>query len=470
MSYTKQTWQDHVTSRPHTYTETVNQDGTKTLEAAGEVLQQGSPMSAERLNHMEQGIEDAHSAAAQLGTDKVDKVSGKQLSTEDYTTTEKNKLAGLSNYDDTTAFNTMVRADAAGEDGKSQLYKVVNGMRENIDPVSSGGSAQDIEDIENLVYPKITVLGFANTAITLTSGTKTITVTPDSTGNITAAVPLLGTWTITSTYSGTTYTKTVVCSELGGEYTVVINQTWTNIQSLVRSGTFSQHYSVGDQFTIRYNGNDTLWDVVAIDVAIPADNTKTHSVTLMPHNCLESLMFDNKEPNNSDSNRKSYGNNRYLYSNIRQWLNSSAAAGSWYSNQHSADAAPDYANNTDGFMKGIDSDFLAVIGKTKIIVAKNTVTDGGGSETLSDEYFYLPSTTEVGLANENNIAEGALFPYFSDNIKRTKYNASGSAQWWWLRTPYSGYSYTVRGVSPSGTLNYGVADASFGVAPACNII
>lgn len=32
---------------------------------------------------------------------KVDKVSGKQLSTNDYTTAEKNKLAGLSNYDDT---------------------------------------------------------------------------------------------------------------------------------------------------------------------------------------------------------------------------------------------------------------------------------------------------------------------------------------------------------------------------------
>ena len=33
---------------------------------------------------------------------KVDKVSGKQLSTEDYTTAEKTKLRGLYNYDDTT--------------------------------------------------------------------------------------------------------------------------------------------------------------------------------------------------------------------------------------------------------------------------------------------------------------------------------------------------------------------------------
>ena len=41
-----------------------------------------------------------------LQNGKVDKVAGKQLSTEDFTTTEKNKLAGLSNYDD-----TQVQAD-----------------------------------------------------------------------------------------------------------------------------------------------------------------------------------------------------------------------------------------------------------------------------------------------------------------------------------------------------------------------
>lgn len=36
-----------------------------------------------------------------LEENKVDKVEGKQLSTEDFTTEEKTKLAGLENYDDT---------------------------------------------------------------------------------------------------------------------------------------------------------------------------------------------------------------------------------------------------------------------------------------------------------------------------------------------------------------------------------
>jgi hypothetical protein len=170
---------------------------------------------------MEQGIYDAHETAAQLGEDKVDKETGKGLSTNDYTDTEKTKLAGLSNYDDTAVNNAMVRADAPDEEGFSQLYKTVNGQRVDIDPkTSGGGGTQDIEDIKNLVYPKITVVGFANTKITLTSGSKVLEVTPDSTGVVTVPVPLLGTWDISTVYSGTTYERTVLCDTIGGSYAV----------------------------------------------------------------------------------------------------------------------------------------------------------------------------------------------------------------------------------------------------------
>lgn len=47
----------------------------------------------EDISVLKQDVED-------LKTNKVDKVEGKQLSTEDYTTEEKIKLASLFNYDD----------------------------------------------------------------------------------------------------------------------------------------------------------------------------------------------------------------------------------------------------------------------------------------------------------------------------------------------------------------------------------
>ena len=53
------------------------------------------------IKPIEDDIADNTTAITALQTGKVDKVTGKQLSTEDFTTAEKNKLAGLNNYDDT---------------------------------------------------------------------------------------------------------------------------------------------------------------------------------------------------------------------------------------------------------------------------------------------------------------------------------------------------------------------------------
>ena len=58
------------------------------------------------IKPIEDNIADNATAITALQNGKVDKVTGKQLSTEDFTTAEKNKLAELINYDD-----TQVQAD-----------------------------------------------------------------------------------------------------------------------------------------------------------------------------------------------------------------------------------------------------------------------------------------------------------------------------------------------------------------------
>lgn len=64
MAYTPINWQNRVVERPRTYSEVTNQDGTKTYTPApGEVLQEGTPQSAQNFNIMDDGIMDAHVAA-----------------------------------------------------------------------------------------------------------------------------------------------------------------------------------------------------------------------------------------------------------------------------------------------------------------------------------------------------------------------------------------------------------------------
>ena len=185
--------------------------------------------------------------------------------------------------------------------------------------------------------------------------------------------------------------------------------------------------------------------------------------------------------NNLNSiHRVRYGSNNYKESAIRQWLNSSAAAGSVWSPKTKWDRPPSWAANTAGFMNAMDADFLAVIGKTHIVAARNTVCEGGGYDEM-DDYFFLLSRENVYMGREvSGVNEGAVYPYYRDysdlsaagtdnDSNRIKYR-NGSAKYWWVRTPLSGSAYLVRGVGLTGTLNSPHADGSIGVAPACNII
>ena len=218
----------------------------------------------------------------------------------------------------------------------------------------------------------------------------------------------------------------------------------------------------------------------------------SEAITLITDKIIALLCSDAKEPNNSDSNRRNYGNNRHIHSNILQWLNSNAAAGQWYSAKHGQDAPPSSANVWDnvnpydtwaGFLAMLDDDFVAALMTTTLTVAKNTVTDGGSYETFTAKMF-LASTTEVGLANENGIAEGSKLALFSDNTSRLAYctqaaidksnygsdPTTSQAWYWWLRTPYSGNSYGVRSVVTSGALSHRYAYCGDrGVRPLCNL-
>lgn len=88
--------------------------------------------------------------------------------------------------------------------------------------------------------------------------------------------------------------------------------------------------------------------------------------------------------------------------------------------------------------------------------------------------------TEVYGGLNNNIAEGVAYPYYADNsvlsaagtgedANRIKYR-NGAAQHWWLRSPFTSNSISVRAVYPAGTVTSDYAGNSGGVAPACCII
>lgn len=236
----------------------------------------------------------------------------------------------------------------------------------------------------------------------------------------------------------------------------------------------------------KYYGKPIVWKIAdKNNQGYPAD-----SITLITDKVIALKGFDAMEPNNNDSSRKSYGNNIYKFSNIRQWLNANGE--NWYKAQHEADQAPtanyfwDKHNPYDkeaGFLTNFSDAFKLNLIDTKLKVAIPN-TDGGGIEDVIDKIF-LPSRTEVGLGNETNTPEGYPYKGFTSNDSR-KANPSQEAldnsTWksssfttssystWWLRTPYTSGSYNVRSVYSSGSLNNSSArDGGNGLRPLCNL-
>ena len=164
---------------------------------------------------------------------------------------------------------------------------------------------------------------------------------------------------------------------------------------------------------------------------------------------------------------------------MRQYINSSAAAGSVWTPKTKFNRPPSWAATTAGFLNGMDEDFLSVIGEVTKKTALNIVSDGGGSVETTERFFLL-SRSEVYGGNEVTGGEGAAYPYYANHSdlaapgtgndsNRIKYR-NGAAKYWWLRSPSAGGAYNVRRVGATGDVTSNYANISIGVAPACCII
>ena len=211
----------------------------------------------------------------------------------------------------------------------------------------------------------------------------------------------------------------------------------------------------------------------------------------MTKQIIDLRCFDAKEPTNTDNNRKQYGNSNWQYSNIEQWLNSDQE--SWYSAQHQYDAPPNkdncytYPNGTTynaydthkGFLYHWSNEDKALLQDMTLTLANNTVTDGGGSYTWTGKVF-LPTWTQMGYGNNNNIAEGIKFSKFTDNTSRIKSlhpncianneycklnNISGN-YWYWMSSATPPNSFRARLVSSDGSdFSRNAFDGGDGLAP-----
>lgn len=107
--------------------------------------------------------------------------------------------------------------------------------------------------------------------------------------------------------------------------------------------------------------------------------------------------FDADGPLNI-AGRVGYGDNRWAFSAIRQYLNSAAAAGQWWTPQTKWDRPPNYADTTAGHLAGFPEEFVAALTPIKIVTAKPYVDGGtaqGDEAYVTYDKVFLPSMEQL---------------------------------------------------------------------------
>ena len=234
---------------------------------------------------------------------------------------------------------------------------------------------------------------------------------------------------------------------------------------------------------------ETPQDIIWLGV----DKSTGNYVTLLTQQIIDLRAVDAAEANNSNSNRRAWGNNFYPVSNIHCWLNSAEGAGQWFgSGLHNADAAPTSLTTTSGTPYADRPGFLHYFTPaeqngiwTTTIRCARPDSDGGGSVDVETQVF-LPSLMELKGEAENDIEEGSMWEYFlidgnwatatvsqqaaTNSLCSTRYSPNGSCRYW-LRTPITGGDYMAQLIRTSGESGDSatVKMGEFGVRPALSL-
>lgn len=180
------------------------------------------------------------------------------------------------------------------------------------------------------------------------------------------------------------------------------------------------------------------------------------------------------------------GYNRWIYSALRQYLNSDKAAGNWWKQQHKWDVKPPYADTKDGFLKGFDASLLPYMKETQIKTCKNTVFAPGGEAgnfDISYDKVFLASLEQTYI-NPQLAGEGDYWEYYKRLLGRTtpaalyqsynrliKYDLAAvtTPRSRWLRSALRDFVNRMWTISVTGNINYYGTSSALRCAPCLRI-
>ena len=281
--------------------------------------------------------------------------------------------------------------------------------------------------------------------------------------------------------------------------------TLNSLISKIKNNTVLTDYGWGSQLIVKYTDAatsdeyDLPFNFGTYQEFEKEDGTKFNGLGLVAEYALpiEGIQFDNNEPSNTNSDRRSKGNNRWKHSNVRQWLNKKG--NNWYEAYHSYDNPPTIPNpaTTTGFLSCLPDDFVNKVVPVKVVTRTCITPDNAVIDNTFDKFFILSmsqvnckiTNTEMGMNSEK---EGRYWEYWrnrngvedylvgndntngglSYNDTRIVYNIENTSikAKWWLRSAVLNTSYRTWRVYDNGCISiYPECYDTIRVVPACVI-
>ena len=242
---------------------------------------------------------------------------------------------------------------------------------------------------------------------------------------------------------------------------------------------------VGDYVKMgAYNNASILWRCVSID---------NNGPLMLADKIVDTLAYDAKTNDNSNSKshsrsykRDDYGSNYWKDSNMRSWLNSTAAEGKvdWLCGNPPKDgyvSGVGAYNEKAGFLNAFSKSEIAAM---KTVTQRSLVSHPGYNKGIVDgdansDLLYYTDISEAVANYDSSYFETTTEKVFLLDVKQANavwknlkgyyvaYNNDGMAWPYWLRTPVTDCNHDMRYISSSGQVGrYAPWYSDLGVRPA----
>jgi hypothetical protein len=324
----------------------------------------------------------------------------------------------------------------------------------------------------------ITVTRPGDGAITASSNSTGIATVSVSGNTVTVTAVAYGSATITvNVAEGTNHTapSSKTCSVTVNLFSDTLNSnTWAAIKAASDAGDAANVWSVGDTKNIRLNGavGNFTFSNLSIDAFILGFNHNSSkeggkrihfAIGKISGNMV--ALCDNQY--NSNQNNNGYFNMNPNNSNSGGWKNS------YMRTTLLGNSGTPTSPRSGSLMAALPSDLRAVM-KSVTKYTDNVGNDTGhtaSNVTATTDYLWLMSEYEVqggqSYANSYEKNSQAQYEYFKAGNSKIAYrhSSTGSAVWWWLRSPYYNYYNYFCYVNTGGGNYYNYAYYSAGVLP-----